>query len=139
MTTSQNKNWLLVVLAACFEVVWVIGLKHADNMLEWSATVIAIGVSFGLLLYTSKKLPTSTVYAVFVGLGTAGSVVAEMLLFDVPFHWGKIALIALLLIGIIGLKTVTHERDENGDQESNDPVQSKASNRTKASSGGNRI
>ncbi len=112
MSQSNNKYWLLVVLAACFEVVWVIGLKHADTALEWTVTAIAIAVSFSVLLYTSKKLPTSTVYAVFVGLGTAASVVAEMTLFDVPFRWSKIAFIALLLIGVIGLKLVTRERED---------------------------
>lgn len=112
MTATNNKYWLLVVLAACFEVVWVIGLKHADHALEWTVTAIAIAISFGVLIYTSRKLPTSTVYAVFVGLGTAGSVIAEMTMFDVPFRWSKIAFIALLLSGVIGLKLVTHEREE---------------------------
>jgi paired small multidrug resistance pump len=103
-------NWLLVIIAAIFEVIWVIGLKHADNMVGWIGTSIAVFISFGLLVYSGKKLPTSTVYAVFVGLGTAGTVMSEMAWFNVPFSWTKLGLIILLLIGITGLKLVTKEQ-----------------------------
>lgn len=107
----MRKNWLLVIVAAVFEVMWVAGLKHADSLLTWLVTVIAIIVSFTLLIYSGKKLPTSTVYAVFVGLGTAGTVISEMIWFGVPFDWTKVGLIALLLVGIMGLKYVTHDQD----------------------------
>lgn len=109
----MGKNWILVVIAGVFEVVWVAGLKHADSFLTWAITVIALVVSFAVLIYSGKKLPTSTVYAVFVGLGTAGTVVSEMVLFGEPFSWAKIGLIALLLVGIIGLKLVTHEHEDH--------------------------
>lgn len=105
----MGKNWLLVVVAAVFEVIWVAGLKHADSLLEWIVTAVAIAVSFWGLVFAGKKLPTSTVYAVFVGLGTAGTVISEMVLFDEPFNGVKIFLIVLLLVGIIRLKLVTHE------------------------------
>ncbi len=109
----MNKQWLLVIIAAVFEVMWVAGLKHADSLMAWAATLIAITVSFALLIYSGKKLPTSTVYAVFVGLGTAGTVIAEMLIFGEPFRWAKAVLILLLLVGIIGLKLVTHQDEED--------------------------
>lgn len=111
MNNKQNVYWLLVVVAACFEVVWVMGLKHADTALFWAVTVAAIVVSFALLIITARKLPASTAYAVFVGLGTAGTVIVEMTVYDVPFSWAKVFLIALLLVGIIGLKLVTHETE----------------------------
>lgn len=110
----MSKNWFLVIIAAVFEVMWVAGLKHAEHFWAWALTVIAILVSFGLLIYAGKKLPTSTVYAVFVGLGSAGTVISEMLWFDVPFSWTKILLIVGLLTGIIGLKLVTPEAESEG-------------------------
>ncbi|MGG1662420.1 DMT family transporter [Brevibacillus sp. NRS-1366] len=113
----MGKNWLLVVVAAVFEVMWVTGLKHADSFLTWTVTAIAIIISFGVLVYSGKKLPTSTVYAVFVGLGTAGTVISEMVLFGEPFSWAKVGLIALLLIGILGLKLVTHENEDKRSKE----------------------
>jgi len=108
----MTKEWLKVVAAACFEVMWVIGLKHADDVLSWIATIIAIILSFYGLIAAGKHLPGGTVYAVFVGLGTAGTVIAEIVLFDEPAHPGKLLLIGLLLIGVIGLKLVTPDQDQ---------------------------
>ncbi len=104
------KEWLKVLIAAVFEVIWVVGLKHADHVWEWIGTGVAILISFSLLIMAGKKLPTGTVYAVFVGLGTAGTVLAEMVYFGEPFEPLKIALIAVLLVGVIGLKVVTKEK-----------------------------
>ena len=105
----MNKTWLQVIIAAFFEVGWVIGLKHANGALEWILTIIAIIVSFYLLLYASSKLPVGTVYAVFVGLGTAGTVISDIVLFDQPVKIIKLVLIAVLLIGVMGLKLLSHD------------------------------
>lgn len=102
----------MVILASIFEVGWVIGLKHSHNIMEWLLTILAMVVSFWVIVYTSKFLPTSTVYAVFVGLGTAGTVLTEMILFGVPVKGIKLFFIALLVFGVIGLKAVTPNREE---------------------------
>lgn len=101
------KSWLMVLLASLLEVFWVIGLAHADEVWEWVGTVIAIGICNYLLIKATSKLPTGTVYAVFVGLGTAGAVLSEIMFFGEPFNIIKILLIVLLLLGVIGLKLVT--------------------------------
>lgn len=111
---KMNGTWLKVVLAAGFEVGWVIGLKHADSALEWTATVIAMVVSFYYLVTAGRTLPVGTVYAVFVGLGTAGTVLSEILFFGVPFQLSKVLWIGLLLVGIIGLKVVTADTAQEG-------------------------
>lgn len=100
----MNRVWAAVVVAALFEVGWVIGLKHADSIWTWIATAVAIAISFGMMIMAGRYLPVGTVYAVFVGLGTGGTVLAEMVLFDAPVSPVKLALIALLLVGVIGLK-----------------------------------
>jgi len=112
MSLNRNVYWILLVVAGFFEIMWVIGLKHADSVLLWGGTVVAIIVSFGLLIHTSKFLPTSTAYAVFVGIGAAGTVISEMAFFNEPFSWGKVILITTLLIGIIGLKLVTDDHTQ---------------------------
>lgn len=109
----MNKYWFLVMIAAIFEVIWVAGLKHSTNWIEWSLTIIALLLSFRVLIYAGKYLPTSTVYAVFVGLGASGTVLAEMIWFHVPFSWVKVGLIALLLIGILGLKSSTTKPEQS--------------------------
>ncbi|KYG91858.1 SMR family transporter [Metasolibacillus sp. FSL H7-0170] len=109
----MNFTWLQVIIAAAFEVGWVIGLKHAATPLEWTATVICIIVSFYLMIQAGSKLPVGTVYAVFVGLGTAGTVTADMALFGEPVQLGKLLLIAILLAGVIGLKLVSSDKEEH--------------------------
>jgi len=109
---KANIIWLSVVVAAVFEVGWVIGLKHSTSVLEWLGTAIAIFISFFLMIRASRVIPVGTVYAVFVGLGTAGTVLAETLLFGAEIELKKIALIALLLLGVIGLKLLSNDKKE---------------------------
>ncbi|WP_338752746.1 multidrug efflux SMR transporter [Bacillus sp. FJAT-52991] len=103
----MNKDWMKVFIAAFFEVFWVIGLKHADSFWTWAGTVASILISFYMMIMAGKKLPVGTVYAVFVGLGTAGTVLSEILFFGEPVKIAKLLLILVLLIGVIGLKLVT--------------------------------
>ncbi|AHV96930.1 multidrug resistance protein ykkC [Paenibacillus sabinae T27] len=109
---AMHKTWITVIVAAIFEVAWVIGMKHADNFLEWIGTVIAIYISFYLMIKAARSLAVGTVYAVFVGLGTTGTVVADILLFDADLSVTKIVLIGLLLIGVIGLKMLSKKKEE---------------------------
>lgn len=108
----MNKHWIQVIIAASFEVLWVIGLKHSDSLWEWLGTAVAISISFYVMINAGRVLPVGTVYAVFVGLGTAGTVIADMLLFGEPFKIAKLLLIVALLAGIIGLKLVTKDKSE---------------------------
>lgn len=112
----MNKDWIKVFAAAFFEVIWVMGIKHADDFWTWSATIIAILISFYVLIMAGQKLPVGTVYAVFVGLGTAGTVLSEILFFEEPFKIEKVLLILLLLCGVIGLKLITNEKVQKGDE-----------------------
>lgn len=107
----MDKRWLQVVIAAIFEVGWVVGLKHATTILEWGLTIIALIISFYLMINASSKLPVGTVYATFVGLGTVGTVFTDILFFNQPIIWMKMLLIALLLVGVVGLKMLTAEDD----------------------------
>ncbi|MCR8642634.1 multidrug efflux SMR transporter [Paenibacillus sp. N1-5-1-14] len=106
----MNKSWTLVFLAGTLEVAWVTGLKHSTLWWQWGLTAIAIAISFDTIIRASRVLPLGTVYAVFAGLGTAGTVLAEMLLFGEPVNGIKITLILVLLAGVIGLKMITKEK-----------------------------
>lgn len=106
----MNRHWTLVFVAGLFEIVWVIGLKHAEGPMGWTGTAAAIFVSMILLIQAAKRLPTGTAYAVFTGIGTAGTVLVEMLAFGEPFRPLRLLLIALLLGGVIGLKAITKDQ-----------------------------
>lgn len=110
----MNKHWLKVFLAALFEVFWVIGLANAFDFWSWAGTIIAIVICNYFLITATQQLPTGTVYAVFVGLGTASAVISEILFFGEQFNLIKILLIVLLLVGVIGLKLVTDNVDDKG-------------------------
>jgi len=100
----MNRYWWLLTLAGICEVGWVSGLKHSNTAGEWALTAAAIVLSFWGLLAISKVLPVGTVYAVFTGIGAAGTVIAESLLFAAPFQLAKLLLILVLIAGIAGLK-----------------------------------
>ena len=107
-------QWLKVILAGLIEVIWVIGLNNAHNFVTWLFTLVFIALSFYLMIYASKQLPVGTVYAVFVGIGAAGTVIADMLFFGEPFTIMKVVLLLLLLVGIIGLKLSTNDSPKGG-------------------------
>ncbi|MDD9268260.1 DMT family transporter [Paenibacillus sp. GCM10023248] len=110
----MNRYWSYIFIGAIFEVMWVSGLKHSETTMMWIGTIIAMYISFHLVISASTKLPVGTVYAVFTGLGTAGTVVVEMLVFGEPFRILKVFLILLLLSGVFGLKFVTTEKSKKG-------------------------
>ncbi|TKC16170.1 DMT family transporter [Robertmurraya kyonggiensis] len=110
----MNRNWIKLIFASVLEVFWVIGLAHSHDLWTWIVTIIALIISNYLMITVGQVLPAGTVYAVFVGLGTAGTVISEILFFGESFKWEKIVLILLLLIGIVGLKLVTANKPKKG-------------------------
>lgn len=110
----MDKNWLKVMIAGGFEVGWVVGLKHSTSIVEWGLTLVAIFLSFYLMISASEVLPVGTVYAVFVGIGTTGTVLLDALVFGQALSLAKVGLIVILLIGVVGLKLVTSEEKQQG-------------------------
>jgi quaternary ammonium compound-resistance protein SugE len=103
-------NWLILVLAGLFEIVWAIGLKYTDGFTRlWPTvgTVTAMVISVGLLGLAMKSLPVGTAYAVWVGVGAVGTAILGILLFDETANWGRVVSLLLIIIGIIGLKLAT--------------------------------
>jgi paired small multidrug resistance pump len=110
----MNSEWVKVVIGALFEVFWVIGLKYAFDLWTWAGTVLSIIISFYFMIMAGKRLPVGTVYAVFVGLGTAGTVLSDIIFFGEPFNIVKVVLVLLLLVGVIGLKLFSREGEVEG-------------------------
>jgi paired small multidrug resistance pump len=110
--TDMSRNWTLVIIAGIIEILWAMGLKYASNWLTWLGVFILIYLSFVVLLKALEKVPVATAYAVFTGIGTAGTVLVEMIVFGEPFSWKKVFFILLLLVGVIGLKLITPESDK---------------------------
>lgn len=100
-------SWILLFLAGAFEIAWAVGLKFTHGFtrpLPTVFTVIALVVSVGLLGMAAKTLPIGTAYAVWTGIGAAGTVVCGMLFLGDPVTAMRVGSIGLILAGVIGLK-----------------------------------
>jgi quaternary ammonium compound-resistance protein SugE len=99
--------WLVLLLAGLFEIGWAVGLKYTHGFTRfWPslATVLSMAVSLGLLGVALRTLPLGTAYAVWTGVGAAGTVVLGIALFGEPATAGRLLCVGLILAGIIGLK-----------------------------------
>ena len=103
--------WFVLILAGLFEVGWAVGLKYTEGFTRlWPtlATVASMIVSLGLLGLALRALPLGTAYAVWTGVGTVGTALLGIILFQEPAEAARLACIGLIVAGIAGLKLVTH-------------------------------
>jgi quaternary ammonium compound-resistance protein SugE len=103
-------NWVLLVIAGLLEVGWAIGMKYSDGFTRlWPSvwTAVAMVVSMVLLATAMRSLPAGTAYAVWTGIGTVGTVILGIVLLGEPATLARVACIALILAGIIGLKVMS--------------------------------
>ena len=103
-------NWFILIIAGLFEIAWAIGLKYTEGFTRlWPtvSTVLAMGISVGLLGIAMKSLPVGTAYAVWVGVGAVGTAILGIVLFGESANAGRLVSLALILAGIIGLKLAT--------------------------------
>jgi quaternary ammonium compound-resistance protein SugE len=102
--------WLILALAGLAEVGWAIGLKYTAGFTRlWPSvgTVAAMIASLWLLGLALKTLPLGTAYAVWTGIGTIGTAVLGILLLGESAAPLRLACIALIVAGIVGLKLAT--------------------------------
>ena len=87
-----------------------LGLKYSDGCTRfWPtvATVVAIVLSFACTGISLKSLPFSTAYALWAGIGAAGTVIVGMTAFGEPADLFRIACLSLIVAGVVGLKPAT--------------------------------
>ena len=100
-------SWLILVIAGLFETGWAIGLKYTEGFSRlWPSvfTVLAMVISFWLLVFAMKSLPVGTAYGVWVGIGAVGTVILGIFLFNEPVNAARLISVGLIILGIIGLK-----------------------------------
>ncbi|WP_460137049.1 quaternary ammonium compound efflux SMR transporter SugE [Pseudomonas sp. S1_E04] len=103
-------SWIILVFAGLFEVGWAVGLKYTDGFskpLPTVLTIVAMAISLGLLGLAVKELPLGTAYAVWTGVGAVGTVIAGIILFGESMALFRLASVALIICGLIGLKIST--------------------------------
>lgn len=107
-------NWIILIIAGLFEVAFTACLGKAKeatgtSVYWWyTAFVICLVFSMGLLIKVTQTLPIGTVYVVWTGIGAVGTVLFGILVFKDPASFWRIFFIVTLVGSIIGLKAVSH-------------------------------
>lgn len=104
-------SWIILLIAGLLEVVWAVGLKYTHSFSRLTPSIITIAamiVSMALLAWAMKTLPVGTAYAVWTGIGAVGAAITGILLLGESANPMRLASLALIVVGIIGLKLSTH-------------------------------
>lgn len=102
--------WIILIFAGLFEIAFTTCLKMSDNFKNtwWSiGFFISISLSFFLLNRAIQSIPIGTAYAVWTGIGAAGTAIIGMLFFRESTDFWRIFFLFLLISSIIGLKLVS--------------------------------
>lgn len=103
-------SWLFLLVAGALEVFWSTCLKFSEGftVLKFTIpTIIGMVLSFLCLSQATKVLPLGTSYAIWTGIGALGAVIVGIVLFKESVSPARLVFVALLLVGIIGLKATS--------------------------------
>jgi len=97
----------MLVAAGLFEIVWAVSLKATRGFTRPGPTVLTVvgmAISIWLLAQALKSFPVGTAYAVWTGIGAAGTALVGMWLFGESRDLGRLLALACIVIGIVGLR-----------------------------------
>ena len=101
-------SWIALLIAGCLEVVGVLNVKrlgeNKKNALYYM--VLSFGLSFFLLSYAMNEIPMGMAYATWTGIGTVGSALLGMIIFNESRDWKRLFCIGLILFSAVGLKVI---------------------------------
>ena len=104
----MNKAWLFLILAGLFEIGWPLGFKLSslsNNRVVWLVVAcLSMALSGYFLWYAQKSIPIGTAYAVWTGIGAAGTFLLGIFVFKDPYSMLRILSFLLIVAGVIGLK-----------------------------------
>jgi quaternary ammonium compound-resistance protein SugE len=102
--------WVWLTLAGLLEIVWAVGLKYTDGFTRLVPSAITVGAmvaSVYFLALAVRTIPIGTGYAVWTGIGAVGVAILGIVLFGESRDVLRLASIALIVLGIVGLKVLT--------------------------------
>ncbi|MGL4289665.1 MAG: DMT family transporter [Phreatobacter sp.] len=106
---SPASAWTLLILSGLADVAWAVTTKFSEGYSRhgWTAaSVICLVIFLALLTQALKVLPLGTAYAVWTGMGAAGSVIAGLVLFGETMSAARMAAVAAIIGGVIALKVL---------------------------------
>ncbi|MCC6948810.1 MAG: quaternary ammonium compound efflux SMR transporter SugE [Bradyrhizobiaceae bacterium] len=99
--------WVYLFSAGLLEIGWAIGLKYTAGFTRLVPTILTLAsmaASLALLGLALSSLPVGPAYAIWTGIGIAGTAILGIVLFGEAATAAKLASILLILAGIVGLK-----------------------------------
>lgn len=99
--------WIYLLIAGGLEIGWAIGLKHTHGFTRLGPSVVTVGLmvaSFALLAQALRTIPMGTAYAVWTGIGAAGTALVGMIWFAESREWPRLVCLLLIIAGVVGLK-----------------------------------
>jgi len=103
-------GWIYVFVAAISEMFGAWGLNTYSKKRSWASGVVyfgGLGLSLVFLYQSFRYLQVSVAYAVWIGLGTAGIVLMNMLFFGESRSPGRLISLLAIIIGVVGLKALS--------------------------------
>ncbi|MBI1936574.1 MAG: multidrug efflux SMR transporter [Ignavibacteriales bacterium] len=100
-------SWFYIFIASLFEICWAVGLKYSEGFTRITPTIFSVTtmlLSFVFLSMGSKNLPIGTAYAIWTGIGAAGTVIYGMLFLNEPKDFLRIFFVFLIIAGVAGLR-----------------------------------
>jgi quaternary ammonium compound-resistance protein SugE len=104
---KHRMSWILLIVAGLLEACWAVGLKYTHGFTRpVPSLLVALAIigSMVLLALAVRDLPIGPAYAVWVGIGIVGAVLAQVAIFGQPLRVAQIFFLMLLLVSIVGLK-----------------------------------
>lgn len=105
--SPTTMTWIYLGVAGALEVGWAITMKYSQGFTRVGPTIAtyAMGLtSFYFLALATERLPIGTAYAIWTGIGAAGTAILGIVLFAEPRDWPRLASLVLIVIGIAGLR-----------------------------------
>ena len=99
--------WMNLLIAGVFEILWATSMKYSEGMSRLFPTVLMYVAGFASFYFLSgavDRIPIGTAYSVWTGIGAIGTALIGMLLFGESAHWLRLMSIAVVLLGIAGLR-----------------------------------
>lgn len=106
-------NWIFLLIAGLFEIGFMACLgkaKAAEGTTYWlwiAGFLVCLTISMALLFKATQSLPIGTAYAVWTGIGAAGTVIIGILFFKEPAEFKRLFFLFTLIGSIVGLKWVS--------------------------------
>lgn len=100
-------SWIYLIIAGILEIVWAVGLKYTEGFTKPLASVITVAgmiLSFVFLGNAVKTIPIGTGYAIWTGIGAAGTALFGIFFLGESKETARIFCLFLIVAGIIGLK-----------------------------------